>query len=385
MASNIPGELSKFYKKTLAERRGIVESIIGASGHDSRLLRDALNEEVLQADLLSENVISSFALPFSVATNFIINEKPYLVPMATEEASVVAAASYAAKLARPMGGFSVQGTDPVMVGQIVLTQINNHSSAIHDLENHKHELLEKANSYDQLLCSLGGGVRDMSFYEQQTSRGTMLVIHLHVDVRDAMGANIINTMAEALAPDIEKITGGKALLKIVSNLTLQRRVKAQATWSKDSIGAETVQRILDAYAFADVNSHRATTHNKGIMNGIDAVALATGNDTRAIEAGAHAFAAQDGCYKSLTVYQEDDDGNLQGSLEIPLAVGIVGGITNYHKMAKLALKILNVSSSGELAMVMGAVGLAQNFAALRALVGEGIQKGHMRLHERKGR
>ena len=341
----------------------------------------ALSRE--QAQTFIENVVSVMPYPLGIATNFLINGSGYLIPMVTEEPSVVAGASHAAKLARACGGFQVQATESLMIGQIVLVGVSDMQKACTLLATHKDELLERANEKDPRLCSLGAGARDLECRVVQTQRGAMLAIHLIVDVKDAMGANVVNTMAEAIAPKIELLCGGKARLKIVSNLSTKRMVKAQATWSKEVIGFETIEGILDAQAFARADQWRATTHNKGIMNGIDAVGLATGNDVRALEAGAHSFAARSGSYQPLTHYEKNKYGDLVGCLEIPLSVGILGGMTTAHPTSRVALKILGVKRACDLAAIMGAVGLAQNFAALRALVTEGIQKGHMRLHARK--
>lgn len=336
-----------------------------------------------EAQTFIENVVAVMPYPMGIATNFCINGHDHLIPMVTEEPSVVAGASHAAKLARPRGGFQVDVMRSLMIGQIVLVGIPDIQKTCTLLEKHKEELLALANEKDPLLCSLGGGARDIKLREVQTKRGAMLALHLIVDVKDVMGANVVNTMAEAIAPKIEQLCGGRARLKIVSNLSTKRMVKAQATWNKDVIGFDTIEGILDAQAFACADQWRATTHNKGIMNGIDAVALATGNDVRALEAGAHSFAARSGSYQPLTHYEKNNQGDLTGYLEIPLSVGILGGMTTAHPTSRVALKLLGVSNACDLAAIMGAVGLAQNFAALRALVTEGIQKGHMRLHARK--
>ncbi|MFH0898400.1 MAG: hydroxymethylglutaryl-CoA reductase, degradative [bacterium] len=338
----------------------------------------------LRSEGLIENVVSVMSLPVGVATNFLINGKDYFIPMVTEEASVVAAASFAAKFARCAGGFKAEISSTDMVGQIVLVKSCSYAQAVDVLTQYKQEILQFANKQDPVLVFLGGGARDITIRQLKTDRGVMLVFHIIVDVKDAMGANIVNTMAESIAPLLEKLCGGLARLKIVSNFSPQRLVRAWATWPYDVIGPDVVEGILDADALAMADQYRATTHNKGIMNGVTAVALATGNDTRALEAGAHSFAAKNGVYQPLTRYRKNDRGDLEGFLEMPIAVGTVGGMTIHHPLVPLILKVLRVESARELACVMGAVGLAQNFAALRALVTEGIQKGHVRLHARKG-
>lgn len=320
-----------------------------------------------------ENVVGSMQLPLGIATNFIINGKEKLIPMAIEETSVVAAASNAAKLARPEG-FKAKASEPIMIGQIQI--LNPCKDAEKKLMENKEDILDLANAQDKILVSLGGGAKDL---EVKWLSDDMLVVHLLVDVRDAMGANAVNTMAEAVAPLLEKITGGKALLRIISNLAIYRLAEAEVIYKKDVIGEDVVDKIVKAYEFASLDIFRAATHNKGIMNGIDAVAIATGNDWRAIEAGAHAYAAMNG-YKPLTTWQKNENGDLYGKIKLPLAVGIIGGATKVHPIAKLCLKILGVKTAKELAEVMAAVGLAQNFAALRALATKGIQAGHMKLH-----
>jgi hydroxymethylglutaryl-CoA reductase len=371
-----------FYKKTHSQRLEILREFCSISEKDFSLLRTFYSLDFDLANNMVENVVSSMPVPLGIATNFLINDRDYLVPMAIEEASVVAAASHSAKLARLAGGFFASASQPIMIGQVQIKQVKDVSRAVGAIEGHKKDLIEKANSVDPVLIAVDGGVRNIECRVIETRRGTMLIIHLLVDVRDAMGANIVNIMCEKLTPDLEKITGGKASLRIVSNLSLNRMVSASAVWKKEVVGASVIEEILDAYELACVDPFRCATHNKGIMNGIDAVAVATGNDFRAIEAGVHAYASFNSKYKPLSSYHKNSDGDLVGELEIPLAVGIVGGITQCHPIAKICLKILDVSSSCQLACVMCAVGLAQNFAALRALVSEGISKGHMRLHSK---
>ena len=336
------------------------------------------------ADRMIENVIGSIQLPLGIATNFLINGRDYLVPMAIEEPSVVAAASKIAKIARIHGGFRARASKPVMRGQIQVVNIPDPHAAGQRVLTIKDELLKMANDTNPTLVNLGGGAFDITYRVlENTKRNQMLIVEIFVDCRDAMGANTVNTMVETIAPTVEATAGGKVRLRILSNLASERIVRAWAVFDKDAIGGEdVVDGILDAYAFAEADIYRCTTHNKGIMNGITAVTLATGNDTRAIEAGAHAYAARNGHYSSLTKFEKDRNGNLIGSIEVPLAVGIVGGATKTNPIARLSLKILGVKSANELAEVMASVGLAQNVAALRALVAEGIQRGHMKLHAR---
>lgn len=370
-----------FNQKTLEERSLYLKDFADLSDEDFFILQKKEGISIQLANLILENVVSVMSLPLGIATNFIINGKDYLVPMALEEPSVIAASCYGAKLARLSGGFFVEQTSALMMGQIVLMNTTiNFIKALTSIKQAQSLLLEQANACDPLLVSLGGGAQSLTVEKQETERGCMLVVQLFVDVKDAMGANIVNTMVERIAPLLEQITGGSARLKVVSNLATTRMVRASATWAKEELGPDVIEKILDAYAFAMVNTARAVTHNKGIMNGISAVALATGNDFRALEAGAHGYAVQHGFYRPLTHYAKNERGDLVGHLEMPLAVGIVGGVIKSHPVAQLSLKILGVQTAAELACVMGAVGLAQNFAALRALVTEGIQKGHMKCH-----
>ncbi len=373
--------ISGFYKLSLEERLKIVKEFSELSDEEAEfLLKGHLDMEL--ADRMIENVVGMTELPIGIATNFKINGKDYLIPMAIEEPSVVAAASHAAKLAREGGGFFTSSTEPIMLSQIQVVGLRNPHFAKMQVLEHKEELMRIANEQDPVLIKVGGGCRDIKARVIDSNMGPMLVIHLHVDVRDAMGANAVNSMAEALAPYIEDITGGKVYLRILSNLAIYRLARARAVWKKDVIGEDTVKGILYAYEFARVDPFRAATHNKGIMNGIDAVLIATSNDWRAVEAGAHAFAAMDGWYTSLTHYEEDEEGNLVGSIELPMAVGIIGGATSTHPKAKIARKILGIKTAKEFGEILAAVGLAQNFAALRALATEGIQRGHMSLHAR---
>ncbi|RZN60384.1 MAG: hydroxymethylglutaryl-CoA reductase, degradative [Thermoproteota archaeon] len=377
--SRIPG----FYKLPVEERVKIVKEFAGLTDEEASLLMKAGNLDISVADRMIENVIGTWPLPLGIATNFLINGRDYLIPMAIEEPSVVAAASNAAKMAREGGGFFASSTDPIMISQIQLVKVKDAEEARNAILAEKQRILEIANERDPVLVRLGGGARDLEVRIIDTIMGKMVITHLIVDVRDAMGANVVNTMAEAVAPFIERITGGRVYLRILSNLADRRLASARAVWKKEEIGGdEVVEGILYAYAFAEADPYRAATHNKGIMNGIIAVARATGQDTRAIEAGAHSYAARNGRYTSLSRFWRNEDGDLEGFLEMPLAVGIVGGVANVHPIARIALKILGVKSARELSEVMVAVGLAQNFAALRALATEGIQAGHMKLHAR---
>ncbi|MEM4389293.1 MAG: hydroxymethylglutaryl-CoA reductase, degradative [Candidatus Micrarchaeia archaeon] len=372
--------ISGFYKLSVEERVRLVKEFAGLSEAEVALLRNALSIET--ANRMIENVVGLHALPIGIATYFTINGRELLIPMVIEEPSVVAAASHAAKLARPGGGFQAEADASLMIGQIQLVGIADAEGAVADITARASELLASLQDVDAVLVKHGGGPRELSARVLDTARGRMVVAELTVDVRDAMGANAVNTMCERLAPQLERITGGRARLRILTNLAVRRLARARAVWKKEVIGEDTVEGILDGWAFAQADVFRCATHNKGIMNGIDAVALATGNDWRALEAGAHAYAARSGKYAPLTRYEKDAQGNLIGFIELPIAVGVVGGATRTHPLAQLALKIMGVSTARELAMVMACVGLANNFAALRALATEGIQKGHMALHAR---
>ncbi|MDI9644027.1 MAG: hydroxymethylglutaryl-CoA reductase, degradative [Candidatus Verstraetearchaeota archaeon] len=370
--------ISGFYRMGLQERLEIVKKIAGLSEEDLSKLREGLPIEL--ANTMVENVIGMFQLPLGIATNFRVNGRDYLVPMATEEASVVAAASHAAKLALP-DGFIATSTRPIVRGQVQIIGLEDLEGSARNVLSARKEILDEANAYAGSLPKLGGGAIDIGVKAYDSPR-KMLVVELYVDCRDAMGANAINTIAEGIAPKLEELTGGRSLLRIISNLATERISRASVVYRRDRIGEEVVEGVLAAYDFALSDPYRAVTHNKGIMNGITAVAIATGNDARAVEAGAHAYAALSGGYKPLSRWRRDEHGDLVGELELPLAVGTVGGATKVHPVAQVALKILGVGGANELAEVMCAVGLAQNFAALRALVSEGIQKGHMRLHSR---
>ncbi|MEM2109715.1 MAG: hydroxymethylglutaryl-CoA reductase, degradative [Candidatus Odinarchaeota archaeon] len=377
--SNISG----FYKLKITQRRELVKNFAGLTDKDLETLGDVDDPLTSVADKMIENVIGTTRIPLGIAVNFLINGRDYLIPMAIEEPSVVAAASNAAKLARIRGGFYTNSTDPVMIGQIQILGVRDPYAKRVELLNNKAELLRIANEQDPVLNRFGGGAKDVVVRVLDSARGPMLIIHLLVDTRDAMGANAVNTMCEALTDKVSQITGGRVGLRIISNLAVYRLSRAKATFDKEALGGEdVVDKIIDAYAFAEADVFRCATHNKGIMNGITALMLATCNDTRAVEAGAHAYAALNGGYKPLTRWEKDVEGNLVGSIELPMAVGLVGGATKVHPIAQLAIKILNVKTANELGEVAAALGLAQNFAAIRALATEGIQRGHMRLHAR---
>lgn len=377
MSSRIPG----FYKLSVEDRLRKVAEFAGLDEEEvSRIISQGLPLDV--ADRMIENVIGTFELPLGIATNFLIDGKDYLIPMAIEEPSVVAAASNAARMARESGGFVTDYSGSVMIGQIQVTKLADPISAKFEVLKHRDEIIEKANECDPMLVNLGGGCRDVEARVINTIAGKMLIVHLVVDVLDAMGANAVNTMCEAVAPFVERITGGKVYLRIISNLAVYRLARAKVVFDKNVIGGEeVVEGIMLAYAFAAADPYRCATHNKGIMNGISALMIATGNDFRAVEAGAHSYASIGG-YKPLTTYEVDEKGNLVGTIELPMAVGVVGGATKVNPIARICLKILGVNTAEELARVAAAVGLAQNFAALRALATEGIQRGHMELHAR---
>jgi len=375
-SSRIP----KFYQLGIEERLKIVSEFAGLTEEEREmLLRGGL--DLATANRMIENVIGIFQLPLGIAVNFLIDGKDYLIPMAIEEPSVVAAASNAARWARDGGGIETWSSEQIMIGQIQLVGVRNPYAAKFEIIKRRDELIKIANEKDPVLVGLGGGAKDIDARVVQTIAGPMVIAHLYVDVKDAMGANAVNTMAEAVAPHLASITGGRFRLRIISNLADRRLVRARTRIPASSVGGkEIAEGIFEAYAFALADPYRAATHNKGIMNGIDAVAIATGNDWRAIEAGAHAYAARNGRYEPLSTWELTENGDLVGTLELPLAVGIVGGATRTNPLARISLKILGVKSAAELARVMAAVGLVQNLAALRALAAEGIQAGHMSLH-----
>lgn len=369
----------KFYEMSRQERLGYLKTVSGVEDADSSL--QPVPFEV--ADRMVENAVGIMSIPMGIATNFVVNGRELLIPMAIEEPSVIAAASKAAKIAKINGGFTAEAGRSLMTGQVQVVGIRGINAASGRVLKSKKELLSIANGKSKSVVAVDLHVRQV----RDTSRnkmGAMLLVELEVDTKDAMGANVINTMCEALAPRVAELTGGEVVLKILSNYATKRMVRCRAIFAKDAIGGpEVVRRILYAYALAHSDVYRAVTHNKGVMNGIDAVALATGQDFRAIEAGAHAYAARDGQYRSLTSWHRTRNGDLAGEIELPLAVGTVGGVTAIHPAVKLALQIMGVKNAQDLAMAMAASGLAQNFAAIRALADEGIQKGHMRLHSRK--
>ncbi|MBS7652209.1 MAG: hydroxymethylglutaryl-CoA reductase, degradative [Candidatus Bathyarchaeia archaeon] len=381
--AELSSRISGFYRLGLEERLKVIASRTGLSKEEMENLRSGGGLSLEVADRMIENVIGTMAYPFAVAVNFRINGRDYLVPMVLEEPSVVAAASNMARLMREGDGIKAWSSEPIMIGQIQVVEVPDMEKAERAILEAKPKLLEIANSKDPVLVRLGGGARDIETRIIETEAGRMFIIHVLVDCRDAMGANAVNTICESLAPYVEDLSGGRVLLRIISNLADRRLVRAEALVRKEDLGGEgVVDDIVRAWAFADADPYRAATNNKGIMNGVIAVALATAQDHRALEAGAHAYAARDGHYRSLSRWSKNEDGDLVGFLEMPMAVGTVGGATRTHPIARTALKILGVSSARELAEVMAAVGLAQNLGALRALVQEGIQKGHMRLHAR---
>ncbi|MUK89332.1 hydroxymethylglutaryl-CoA reductase, degradative [Ornithinibacillus sp. L9] len=387
-SSRIPG----FYNKTVEERRELLanKNMLTDEDIESLFTSDPLPLET--ADKMIENVIGTFPLPLGLGLNFLINGKEYVVPMAIEEPSVVASASYMAKIIREAGGFTTESTDRVMIGQIQVVGCPNFQLAKEVLLNHKQQLIDIANAAHPSMLARGGGAEDIEvriLNEESTSAyGQMLVLHAYINTCDAMGANVINTMVEALAPTVEELTNGKVYLRILSNYADRCLAKAtcvippQLLESKGFSGEEVRDGIVHAYEFAASDPYRAVTHNKGIMNGIDPIVIATGNDWRAVEAGAHAYASRYGHYGSMTTWSVDDHGNLVGELELPMSVGTVGGSIRVHPISKVAHSILNVDSAQELAEVIVAVGLAQNLGALKALVTDGIQKGHMALHSR---
>ncbi len=375
--------ISGFYKITPKQRLSLVKEFAGLTDEECALLQNTGSLSMEMADRMIENVVGAFPLPLGIGANFLINNRDYLIPMAIEEPSVVAAASYAAKMVRDGGGFHTSSTPPIMTGQIQAVGIKDPDAAKQRVLEAKAEILKKANDQDPMLASVGGGAKDLDARVIDTTLGPMLITELYVDCRDAMGGNAVNTMAEAVAPIIERITGGRVYLRIISNLATKRLARAWCTVPKEAIGGEeVVDGIVYASAFAAADPYRAATHNKGAMNGIIAVILATGNDHRAIEAGAHAYAALKGKYTSLSTWEKTDGGDLKGTIELPMAVGLIGGAVKTHPIAKIAVKILGVKTANEFAEVLAAVGLAQNLGALRALSHEGIQRGHMSLHAR---
>ncbi|MGM8211183.1 hydroxymethylglutaryl-CoA reductase, degradative [Virgibacillus sp. W0430] len=384
--SRIPG----FYNMTVEERREIIAKLYNITDRSQLFSEQPLKTET--ADKMIENVIGTFPLPLGLGLNFLINGQEYAVPMAIEEASVVASASYIAKIVRGAGGFQTEATERIMIGQIQVVGCEDIYAAKRAVLEAKESLIQAANAAYPSMVARGGGAEglDVRILNEDASSAysQMLVVHLYVDTCDAMGANIINTMVEALAPTVEELTNGKVYLRILSNYADRCLAHAKCVIppkllkSEGFSGEEVRDGVVHAYEFAASDPYRAVTHNKGIMNGIDPIVIATGNDWRAVEAGAHAYAARDGHYGSMTSWTVDGEGNLVGELELPMSIGTVGGATRVHPMAKLALDILGNPSASELAQIMVAVGLAQNLGALKALVTDGIQKGHMALHSR---
>ena len=373
--------VSGFYKKSVDERLDIVKDFAELDDADVGLIRKMNNAvDIETLDSLVENVIGCMSVPLGVAPNFLINGKDYMVPLAIDESSVIAGASNGAKVIRDSGGIISICTEPLMYGMIQLLNIADPHAAAVRLLKEKDDLIEKGNRVDPVLVSFGGGIKDIEVEVLDSEIGKMIVLKLIIDVRDAMGANAINTIAESLAPLAAEITGGQTCLRILSNLADRKLVRATATIKKELIGEQAVQGFINAYQLAAATPYRAATHNKGITNGISALAIATGNDFRAVEAGVHSYAARSGQYKPLSVWERDKNGDLAGSIEFPTPVGTVGGMSKLHPVARIALKILGVKSAKELSEVFGAVGLVQNFAVLRALVTEGLQRGHMSLH-----
>lgn len=372
---------SGFYKLSAADRLNEVAEFAALTEEEKEIISRDSALSIETANRMIENAIGIMPVPLGVAVNFCINGKDYVIPMATEEPSVIAAVSNMARICRANGGFRTSNTGAMMIAQIQAVNVSDvYAARLRILEN-REALIKAANEKDPLLVQLGGGMKDLDVRIVESALGKMVVTHILVDTRDAMGANTVNTMAEALAPLIEELTGGKVYLRILSNLADQRLSRARVEIDKEALGGDAVvDGIISAYAFAAADPYRAATHNKGIMNGIDAVVLATGNDTRVIESGAHAYAARTGQYTALTSWEKTASGNLVGSIELPTAVGLVGGATKVHPVAKLAVKILGVQSAVELGEIIACVGLAQNLGAMKALATEGIQRGHMSLH-----
>ena len=378
--SSIP----KFFEKSHEEKLDIICNFSDLNDDELNHLKNSTGGiDFDHANKMIENAIGTFSLPLGIATNFKINNNDYLIPMVIEEPSVIAAASKAAKIAKIHGGFTAKVDGNISIGQIQVLDVNIPES-ISTINSNSNQIIELANSASKTLPKLGKGAKEVQCKEIKTSSSSMLIVELMIDVGDAMGANVTNTMCEIVAPLIEKLTNGKTLLRILSNYSTKRMVSVSAIFDKDAVGGgKVVNDMISAFEFADNDVYRAVTHNKGVMNGTISVANATGQDSRAIEAAAHAYASHTGKYRSLTKWEKDNSGNLVGIFEIPLSVGIVGGVTNDHPIAKICTKILKLKNVQELACIMAATGLAQNFAAMRALVTEGIQKGHMKLHARK--
>lgn len=377
--------IKAFHQMTIAERR---EKLIEETGLPAERIAHlcADNDELtVTANQLVENVIGTYQLPLGIATNLIVDKQPVLVPMVTEESSVIAAVCNGARQCWDSGGVQTVHSGLGMIGQIQITGLSNPHAVSVTLHQRTQEIISICNDCDPRLVELGGGLREIQTRiissSQANEKNAQLIVHLIVDTVDAMGANAVNTMAEVLAPHIERWSGGKVGLKILSNLADQRVITASACWQAAAVGGEEVcDAIVRAGEFAQLDPYRATTHNKGIMNGVSAVVQATGNDTRAVEAGAHAYAARSGQYAPLSRWEKDAQGNLHGTLEMPMAVGIVGGATRVHPTAQMCLEAMNITNAKRLASIIAAVGLVQNFSALKALATEGIQRGHMALH-----
>lgn len=378
---NVTSRISGFHAMSLEERLAKLAELTDLDRATIVHLKDTGHLDAGTADRMIENAIGTMNVPVGIATNMIVDGREILVPMATEESSVVAAVCNAAKQCRASGGIATSTSGPLMIAQVQLVGVSDPENARFEILERKAEIESICNETDPVLLKFGGGFRDLEVRVLESDEGAMVITHLIVDTRDAMGANAVNSMAEAVGPRIAEWTGGRVFLRILSNLADRRLARARGVWKLDDIGgAEVRDGMLSAFRFADADPYRAATHNKGIMNGVTAVVLATGNDTRAIEAGAHAYAARTGRYSSLTKWERDADGNLVGLLEMPMAVGLIGGATKIHPTAQAALKILGVSTADELARIVAAVGLAQNFAALKVLATTGVQKGHMSLH-----
>lgn len=374
---------SGFFKLSVEERLNEVAEFADLTEEEKLVISSADSLDEDKADHMIENVIGRYALPMGIAMNFMINGRDVLIPMVVEEPSVVAACSNAAKMARPTGGFIASTSGNIMIAQVQVLNVAVPFAAKSMVLEKKEEIMRICNEKDPVLVKLGGGVKDVEVRVIDTKVGPMVIVHLLVDTGDAMGANAVNTMAEAVAPYIEEITGGNVELRILSNFADHRLVRVRATWRKEDIGGgEVVEKMINAYAFAEADPYRAATHNKGIMNGIIPVVTATGNDTRAIEAGAHSYASRSGRYTSITVWEKDANGDLVGSIEMPMAIGLVGGATKIHPAAQAAVKILGVKTAAELAQIIASAGLANNMTAMKALATEGIQRGHMSLHAR---
>ena len=378
------------YKLSVSERRELLAKMSGMSPEQVKAWADLGELDEESADRMIENVVGTYSLPIGVATNFVIDGSHYAIPFVLEEPSVVAAASNMAKRCLAKGGFSSDNDDPVMIGQIQVVNCEDPEGAKDSIISSRDDLVSRCNEVDPILVKFGGGCRDVTARVIETGSGTMVIVHILVDCRDAMGANAVNTMAETIAPTIESITGGTVILRIISNLAVHRLARVSAVFTPEEMsdkgdsqqGSEVIDGVVQAYHFAEADPFRATTHNKGIMNAISAVAMACGQDWRAIESGAHSYASHERIYGSLTKWSKDDDGNLVGSIELPMAVGLVGGAVRVHPAAQANVALLGVESADELAKVMAAAGLAQNLGALRALATVGIQAGHMKLHVR---